>query len=126
MKRSARRADYKQRFEEAIGLRDSGRLPEAEHLLRALMEEGSRYAEAALILGGILLEQERFADSTELFTLLAKRQPASEKASLGLFHSLWGSSRYDEAYLEMRRYLADHDSWEYRLLRRDLEAEEIT
>ncbi len=120
------RSDYKRRFEEAIRLRDSNRLDEAAVALRALTSDRSDRPEAALVLAELQLRQGYFRESTKLFSELVEMYPASEKASLGLFHSLWGIGRREDAVAEMRRYRADYESMEYRRLLRELDAEGVS
>jgi predicted Zn-dependent protease len=55
----------------------------------------------------------------EQFRRLVALSPTSEKASLGLFHSLWASNRPIEALDEMKRFLSISESDEYEVLRKE-------
>ena len=65
---------------------------------------------------------ERLAAAKTL-SAVAQENPDWELASVSLFHALWETGRIEAAFREMSRYLASHESWEYRTLRRDLTAE---
>ncbi len=46
--------------------------------------------------------------------------PHSERASMGLFHSLWRTGKVDAAFREMRRYMKAYDSPRFRELLRGM------
>lgn len=109
-------------FTRARALQEAGQLKEAEEILLDLV--GGEYAFGAqLALGTVLLEQEKAEEAVSLMARLVETYPESESVSLLLFHSLWMAQRREEAFLEMKRFLADHESWEYRRLRSDLKRE---
>ena len=49
--------------------------------------------------------------------------PHSERASLGLFHSLWRHGKVDAAFREMRRFVKEYDAPQYRELLRGMLSE---
>ncbi len=112
-------------IDRAAALLQSGELREAERLLK-LLAGGELYPGAGqLLLGRIYLQEERVEEAIACFSSLVKLLPESEAASLGMFHALWKAGRTDDAFAEMHRYLADHESWEYRRLCLDLKVEGI-
>jgi len=119
------KSEYERQFDEAISLRDNGRVVEAARLLRSLAVHEEERGAAGLILGGIYMNQGNYVDAEATFGTLVEKYPGSEKSSLGYFHSLWSLGRREDALAEMTRYLETYESWEYRRLRRDLRAEGI-
>ncbi len=45
--------------------------------------------------------------AVKAFSKVIQRKPKSEKASLGLFHSLWRDGNEDAAFEEMKRYFRE-------------------
>jgi predicted Zn-dependent protease len=116
-------SDYKTRFEQAVRYRDQGCLDEASRLLEELAEQNPEDPVVALLLAGIFFDVQRFGDARALFAKIVHLKPKSELASRGLFHSLWKLERHDEAFDEMRRFLAIADSEDYRQLLNDMKAD---
>lgn len=75
------------------------------------------------LLGSAYFEKGEFARAAEWFMKTTQLSPASELASLGLFHSLWNLDDASAAFDEMQRFLSDHTSDEYQTLLRDLAVE---
>jgi len=101
---------WEEDFNAAIKLRDAGRPSEAIELLVPLLalEVESRSAAAAINgeLGGLYLFDLRKPDIAERFYRRARElSPASETASIGLFHSLMGQLKILEGLSEMLRFL---------------------
>lgn len=115
-------ADYEV-FQRAARLIDTGRSSEAEPLLKQLISGSAYWDEAQGLLALVFLDAGRAVEAVESFRELVRRRPDRESTSLGLFHALWQADRIDEAWAEMRRFRAKHESMEYRRLLRDLEAD---
>jgi tetratricopeptide (TPR) repeat protein len=117
----------KQQLEEvlqaAIDAYDAGRVDQAvEHLA----QRASSFPRAARLwgyLGFLYGEAGEHAQAVRAFRKTATISPHSEKASLGLFHSLWNIGKTDAAFDEMRRFVKSNDSPRYRQLIRDMLAE---
>ena len=62
------------------------------------------------------------APAIEHFLKAVKLAPTSELYSLGLFHILWAQGRRDEAFDEMRRFMAIADSIDYRAIVAEMNA----
>lgn len=58
----------------------------------------------------------QFDEAENYFRTAIFLSPGSERISLGLFHSLWGRGKRDEALEEMKRFVSLADSDEYRLI----------
>jgi predicted Zn-dependent protease len=106
--------DYKSRFEDALRIRDEGRLVEADEILSELEAENPEDPAIALIRAGVLFKLDKFKEAAELFGGILHSRLTTELASRGLFHALWKLGRYDEAFEEMKRFLAIADSEGYR------------
>ncbi|MGB5389727.1 MAG: tetratricopeptide repeat protein, partial [Thermoanaerobaculia bacterium] len=122
----ADRAVYKRRFEQALRLKEGGRIDDAIRLLERLTREHSKLAPAFLLLAGIYRDQKRFAEAAECFRVVTRLAPDSEVGSLGVFYSLWQLGELEEALEEMRSFLASHESQEYERLLRQLKLDSTT
>jgi len=103
----SKKRDYKEieaEFEQALRMRDEGKLAEAEELLLNLAE---RYPEAAFIqgiLGDIQERRGRIAEAAASYRRATERSSASEVASISLFHALYQLGDLEGALAEMRRF----------------------
>lgn len=109
-------------MEEAIRLRDDGRLGEAEQILVELSEQYPEDLAIVLVRAGILFTLRKFASSSLLFQRVASEKPFRVGIE-GLFHSLWKLGEHDRAFDEMRRFLSFSDSEDYRQLLSDMMAD---
>jgi hypothetical protein len=108
---------WEEDFNAAIKLRDAGRASDAITLLEPLvaLEVESRSAAAAINgeLGGLYLFDLQEPEVAETFYRRARElSPASEMASIGLFHSLMEQSKVVEALNEMLSFLEQNPSCE--------------
>lgn len=103
----------KDRFNNAIKLRDEGRIDEALRILNAINVEYPNQASILGVIGGIYFGIGDLEAARTLLERVVSMSPRSELASLGLFHSLWELGRHEEALSEMKRFLAFADSDEY-------------
>lgn len=116
-------------FDEAISLCRKGQNSDAASLLdeltrRPTFSEEPRQARAAVhgYLGGIYLHSLDDPGSAEWhYRKSSTLSPRSERASLGLFHSLIGQRRVAEALEECRRFLEGSESAEYRQLLQEVD-----
>ena len=112
-------------FNFAIKLRDQGDLKGALQMLHSLDLEYPNHAPVLGLMGGIYFSLDNFERAKMILERVVVMSPHSELASLGLFHSLWKLGLRDEAFAEMKRFLAIADSDEYQeLLSELLTAEE--
>jgi lipoprotein NlpI len=91
-----------------------------------LAQRTSSFPRAAKLwgyLGFLYGEAGEHAQAVRAFRKTTTLSPHSEKASLGLFHSLWNVGKIDAAFDEMRRFVKSNDSPHYRQLIRDMLAE---
>jgi len=117
-------SDFERPFDQAMALRDEGRLDEALAQLVRLEGSGHHPGVLARVIGGLLLfEKEDVQRAIPHLLKAVELLPESERASVNLFHGLMRSGRDDEAFAEMKRYLASNRSEEYERLLADLKQE---
>ena len=88
-----------------------------------MAKSGACQDKAHLLLGVVLFKSGQFEQAIALYQDRLREQPSRESCSLMLFHSLWAAGRIEEALAEMKRFLAEYESMEYRRLIRDFKAE---
>jgi predicted Zn-dependent protease len=119
--------DLDTEFQRATLLRDSGDLPGARALLERLSKSHSTVFGIWLVLGGVQMSESDYQEAEKSLSVATALRPRSELASLSLFHTLKHLDRLNEAYAEMRRFLALRpESHEYDLLRQELQGDETT
>lgn len=112
-------------FRHATELRDAGDLAHARESLERLAVQHPLIFGVWLTLGGIQMTQSDYEAAERSFSIAVSLRPKSELASLSLFHTLKHLDRLNDAFAEMRRFLALRpESHEYELLRRELDAHE--
>ncbi|HVT79916.1 MAG TPA: hypothetical protein VHM90_04610 [Phycisphaerae bacterium] len=107
----------------ALAHRQAGDLKSAIDAIDPLLRVSPPKASQAMIIATLFFESEAWKSAAHWFGVAARLNPDSEKASLGLFHSLWEMDNRREALTEMARYRASHHSAEYDALHRDLTEE---
>lgn len=108
--------DQKREFASAYQLRLSGDSNGAASMLQKLSVELPGSAKVALTLGDTYSDLGELDHALPCFLKAVDLKPSSEIASLALFHCLWKMDRSDEAFEEMRRFMKDNDSEEYKQL----------
>jgi hypothetical protein len=102
-------------FQRAIDKNRGGSPREAAAILENLIRRFPACAPAYWYLGGIYLYELRLAKRAVAFFRKASRlAPFSERASLGMFHSLWHLGRERDAMDELRRFQAISSSQDYK------------
>jgi len=107
----------------AIELHADGRTPSAVDLLADLAEEFPQAAGIHAYLSWFLSDLGRSVEAIEHGGRAVRLAPASEKASLIYFHSLWKSGLQARALDEMRRFLGVRPSQEYSRIIQDWKLE---
>jgi len=115
------KVDHENRFDAAVAMTREGRHGEAvaalEELIDLAGDDPRVRAAAHAYLGGLHLYERGDPVRAEPHFLAALAlHPKAERASLGLFHSLVGQGRIEEALEEARRFLALRPSEEYSTL----------
>jgi tetratricopeptide (TPR) repeat protein len=106
---------------EAEQISARGDLEDAAKELSRLVEDYPEYMAVRFSYAAVLFQLRRFADVIPHFARVLEDQPVNERASLGLFHSLWKTENKAEAVKEVRRFrAAGGESMEYRRLARDI------
>jgi predicted Zn-dependent protease len=109
-------------FERATALRDAGDLAGARSILEQLGERHPAVFGIWLILGGVQMAQSDYEAAERSLSIAITLRPRSELASLAMFHTLKHLNRVNDAFGEMRRFLAIRpESREYELLRLELD-----
>src|SRR4051812_14181730 len=108
------------RLDRALQRRASGDLSGALRVVEPLLKIPAKKASVAAILATIFFELEKWREAADWFATAVALNPGSERASLGLFHSLWELERRKEALLEMARFRAAQPSPAYDRLYSDI------
>jgi predicted Zn-dependent protease len=108
--------EFKDRFQEAVELKNQGRLVEAEQKFHDLLVMNPASASVHAFLADTLWGQGRLTQAITFFRKAVELAPKSEMASLGLFHTLLESGDREGAIAEMDRFLSLSDSEEYQSL----------
>src|SRR6185436_1299754 len=99
-------ADLESRFQDAISLRDAGELHRSKDALERLAQEHPAEFGVWLSLGGVQMSLADYAGAEKSFECAISLRPRSELASLSMFHTLKHLGRLNDAFAEMRRFLA--------------------
>ena len=113
--------DIKLEFDEALRLRDAGRMAEAEAILCRLARQRPDVAAIYGVLGDVQEEQGKMPEAAASYRRATELSPASELASISLFHALRSLGDLDGALDEMRRFRIRRPSPEYDRLIRELQ-----
>ena len=110
--------DYEELFDTAVAMTKAGRHREAIDVLEGLIGlagvEPRLLAASYKYLGDVHLhEMDDPARAEHCFRQALTLFPRAERASLGLFHSLMGQERVEDALMEARRFVALRPSQEY-------------
>jgi predicted Zn-dependent protease len=108
--------EFKDRFKEAVELKNQGRLAEAEQKFKDLLVMNPASASVHAFLADTLWDQGQLKRAIASFRKAVQLAPKSEMASLGLFHTLLESGDREGAIAEMDRFLGLSDSEEYQAL----------
>jgi predicted Zn-dependent protease len=108
--------EFKDRFQEAVELKNQGRSEEAEQKFKDLFVMNPASASVHALLADTLWNQGQLTRAIASFRKAVELAPKSEMASLGLFHTLLESGDREGAIVEMDRFLSLSDSEEYQAL----------
>jgi predicted Zn-dependent protease len=95
---------YELRFKRANLLRKKGDTNGAIKILSGLAVDFPDKPAAYLIIGDIFWDRGELAKAAAAFRVATNVFPKSKIASLGLFHTLRGQSKTDDAFEEMKRF----------------------
>jgi tetratricopeptide (TPR) repeat protein len=114
--------NHAEMFERAVRLKDANNLPGAQEILEQLISEKPDYEGYHYYLAHLYWEQGLLEKATASFRRATELMPASERASLGLFHCLWELGRQEEALSEIERFLKIADCKDYRQILSEINA----
>ncbi len=95
-------------------LRKNGDYDAARHVLAGLQELWPESASIRVLHGDTLAKLGCIEEAESELAHAVELEPASETASLSLFHLLWERGKKVEALEEMKRYTHDYESDEYK------------
>ena len=105
-------------FDRAIEARDRKEFGVAEGILKSIANRVDDKAAFHAVLASVLWSEGKITEAITSFSRATELAPSSEVVSVGLFHCLIKNGRVDDAFNEIRRFLATNESPEYvRLLR---------
>lgn len=108
-------------MDHALQLRDAGDLPLAIQVAQAAQATHPDDDRVLLVLASLCFLGGAYAQAAVAFRMLVERRPESERASLGLFHSLWHLGGLDAAFAEAMRFCALRESPEYMRIMKELD-----
>lgn len=115
------RDELNTKFVRATTLRDAGDFAAARSLLERLGEMHPVEFGIWLVLAGVQMSQSDYEAAEKSASVAVALRPRSELASLTMFHTLKHLGRVNDAFAEMRRFLALRpESREYDVLRQEL------
>ncbi len=100
-------------FEEAIRLRNNGKIQESLYILDRLL---SKYPEKIALLAlaaRMYWKLGKLERAIDLFRTAVHLKPECETVSLGLFHCLWETGKQLEALEEVKRFMSVSYSKDY-------------
>ncbi len=112
--------DQEREYARAYQLQQNGDLIGAAAVLRKLSDELPQSATVAMVLGKTYWDLGELDHALQWFLRAVDLEPSTELASLALFHCLWEMDRTDDAFDEMRRFLRDNYSNEYKQILDDI------
>ena len=112
--------DARQKFKQAIQLREQGKFEEALSHLKELDSLAPKSINYLLTIGDIYLKLNRESNGLECFRRAIQIEPEHEMASLSLFHALWDLDLTEEALAEIRRFQEVSHSDDYVEIIREL------
>jgi tetratricopeptide (TPR) repeat protein len=92
-------------FQQAIDAKQAGKFKRSVRIMEQVVAEYPQYGVLWWYLGGGYLHDLKMPrKAIPAFRKAVQLNPKSERASLGLFHSLWNADRVGEALAEIKRF----------------------
>jgi predicted Zn-dependent protease len=110
----------REKFAKVQQLSREGNCSGALEIMKDLVDSNPRSAVLRSVLAGIFWELGELEIAEKEFKLAVGLDPESEKISLGLFHCLWDRQKKDEAFAEMKRFMAITDSEDYKKIIKEI------
>ena len=105
--------ELNEKMEKILDLRKLAKYEEAIINAENLANNYPEIASVFGLLASLYFELDRYEEAALAYQKATELSPKSEMASLGLFHSLWQLERNDDAFEEMKRFMAISASDEY-------------
>jgi tetratricopeptide (TPR) repeat protein len=106
--------DIEQSLKKARQLIESGNHEESRLCLLELLKEEPDNQTGLLMLGGAYFSTGKLAEAEMVFERLILQSPSTGEYSIALFNTLWKLERNEEAFEEIRRFMAHADQVEER------------
>ena len=106
--------NIEQTLKKARDLSEAGNHDDARMCLLELLKEEPDNQTALLMLGGAYYSMGKLAEGEMVFERLILQSPGTGEFSIALFNTLWKMERHEEAFEEIRRFMAHADQVEER------------
>lgn len=111
-------------YNQALFLRDTGRVKDAIKILKGLNKQYTDKAALIGTLGSLYFKAKEWKNCSDCLSQGLKLHPQSEYLSLMMFHSLWHLKKFDDALGEIKRFVdANGYSKEYDLILKEIEGD---
>ena len=112
--------DYEEKLNSAMQLRKEEKYSEAIKILELLSQRKPKLAATFAMLGATYWDIDDLKKAEVALREATRINAKSEKASVVLFHVLWGAGKHEEAMEEMKRFCSLQYSEEYNLILKGL------
>jgi predicted Zn-dependent protease len=106
--------DIEKKLKNARQLTEAGNHDEARLCLLELLKEEPNNQIALLMLGGAYFSTGKLAEAEMVFERLILQSAGTGEFSIALFNTLWKMNRHEEAFEEIKRFMAHADQVEER------------
>jgi predicted Zn-dependent protease len=120
-----REARVRERFDEALALRDAGELQHARRILEQLFVEHPERPPIVGVLAGLRYELGDYSSAAEAARVSVRLSPKSELASLTLFHAAMKLNELDAGFAEVARFRSNKHCLEYDRVLSEMESEAL-
>jgi predicted Zn-dependent protease len=114
------KSEFEKKFAEAMELKRHGSAQEANHLFSQLVCQRPDSVNLRCALAGTYRDLGEHDNARREFAKATELAPTMERASKGVFHSLWEMGRRSEAISEMKRFMSVADSMDYLEIQNEL------
>lgn len=102
-------SDIEQFLEQAQSHVEAGSYDEARACLLEILKQDPDNQSTLIILGGEYFRAEMFSEAEMIFERLILNSPGKGQFSIALFNVLWKMGRHEEAFEEIKRFMAHAD-----------------
>lgn len=88
---------------------EQGQSDQAHEILINILQSDPDNKSALLMIGGYYFSANQLPEAEMIFEQLILQEPGTGQYSIALFNTLWKQNRMDEAFEEIRRFMATAD-----------------